>query len=802
MKFTFDWLKDHLETTAPLQEICDTLVAIGHEVDSVEDRASKYEGFIVAQVVECEPHPNADRLRQCLVNTGKEQLQVVCGAPNVRMGLKVCFSPVGVTIPSNGMVLKPTKIRDVNSHGMICSEAELCLSEESDGIMELPEDAPIGQAFADYMGFNDPVIDIDLTPNRPDCAGVRGLARDLAATPIGSLKPLTQKNPVPGTFKPEISVSLDFDKDNQKACPIFVSRQIKNVKNGPSPKWLQDRLLAIGLRPISALVDITNYCCIGLNRPLHVFDGDKIKGNLTVSMSKNGDQIASLNDKTYTLDDQRVVISDEDGVASIGGVIGGERTGCTLETTNVFVEAAYFDADQIRQTGQKMRIDSDAKYRFERGIDPRSCEWGMEVATRLILDICGGEPSEVVVTGQAPKADKPIQFDPSHVKKLGGVDIKTEDQVDILMNLGFDVKIQDDKTLHVTAPSWRPDIEGRADLVEEILRIYGFDKIPSVSTTRETAVTMPALTGHQRRLSTMKKTLASRGMFEAVTWSFHDQKSADYFHYTDKPLVKIANPLSEDLSIMRQSVLPNLIKAAENNHARGFPDMAFFETGSIFLGQNPEDQPQVITGLRSGSIKNKTWQSEKQAVDFYTIKADVFAALEQAGIGAETMPLMRDVPSWYHPGRSAGLFLGKKPLAYFGEIHPGILQEMGIDFPVAGFEIIADALPPVKEKSASKKLLKTSVLQPVHRDFAFIVDEDVEAASLLKAANSVDRNLISNITLFDVYQGKGIEEGKKSLGITVTLQPMTETLTDQEIEGLSDKITKTVADKTGGVLRG
>ena len=802
MKFTFNWLKDHLETNATIDEICDKLVAIGHEVESVEDRAAKYKGFIVAEVAECEQHPNADRLNQCLVNTGKEQLQVVCGAPNVRKGLKICFSPVGVTIPSNGMVLKPTKIRDVDSHGMICSESELCLSEESDGIMELADDAPVGTDFSGYMGFDDPIIDIDLTPNRPDCAGIRGIARDLAAAGMGTLKPVTQANPVPGNFKSDIDVTLNLSGDDEKACPIFVGRLIKNVKNGPSPKWLQDRLIAIGLRPISALVDITNYCCIGLNRPLHVFDADKVEGSLTVRMSKTGEKIAALNDKEYTLDDSVVTICDDSGVAALGGVIGGERTGCVEETVNVFVESAYFDADQIRRTGQKMRIDSDAKYRFERGIDPQSCEWGMEVATRLILDICGGEPSEVVVAGDAPDTSKVIEFNPEQVKKLGGVDVKLEEQVNILTSLGFDVKIQDDKTLHVIAPSWRPDVEGRADLVEEILRIYGFDKIPAVSTTRETAVTMPALSAHQRRLSNMKQTLAARGLFEAVTWSFLDKKSAMQFQYEEKSLVKIANPLSEDLCIMRQSILPNLLKAAKNNHDRGYPNMAFFETGPVFLGQNPEDQPFVISGLRSGLAQNKDWASVKTDVDFFTAKADVVAALEQSGMNVGSMPLSRDVPAWYHPGRSASLCLGRTPLAYFGEIHPGILQEMDIDFPVVGFEIITDSLPPAKAKTASKKLLKVSSLQPVHRDFAFIVDENVEVANLLKAANSVDRKLISDVVLFDVYQGKGVEEGKKSLAITVTLQPVDATLTDEQIENLSDKITQTIEKKTGGVLRG
>ncbi len=802
MKLTFDWLKEHLETKHTLENICDKLVAIGHEVDGVEDRAAKYNGFIVAEVVECEQHPNADRLKQCLVNTGKEQLQVVCGAPNVRMGLKICFSPVGVSIPSNGMVLKKTKIRDVESNGMICSEAELCLSDESDGILELPDDAPVGKAFADYMGFNDPVIDIDLTPNRPDCAGVLGIARDLAAAGMGTLKPLTQTNPVPGTFKSEIDVTLNFSKEQARACPVFVGRQIKNVKNGPSPKWLQDRLIAIGLRPISALVDITNYCCIGLNRPLHVFDADQVKGNLTVQISTAGQKIAALNDKTYTLDDETVTICDDDDVAALGGVIGGTRTGCTDETVNVFVESAYFDPDQIRRTGQKMMIDSDAKYRFERGIDPQSCAWGMEVATRLILDLCGGEPSDLVIAGEPPSSADVINFDPNQVKTLGGVDVDLDTQVNILMALGFDVKIQDDKTLHVVVPSWRPDIEGRADLVEEILRIYGFDHIPVVSTPRDTAVTMPALNAHQRRIATMKPALAARGLFEAVTWSFLNKKAATQFKYTAKNLVHIANPLSEDLSIMRQSILPNLIAAAKNNHDRGFPNMGFFEGGPIFLGQEPDDQPYVMAGIRTGLLREKTWQGDKAPVDFFTAKADAVAAMAQCGMAIDNMPLSRDVPPWYHPGRSAAIALGKKPLAYFGEIHPGILQEMDIDFPVVGFEIITDHLPPAKAKKAAKKSLTVSTLQPVHRDFAFIIDEGVEAAMVLKAANSADRTLISDIRIFDVYQGKGIDAGKKSLAITVTLQPVDATLTDEQIEALSDKITKAVQDKTGGVLRG
>ncbi len=802
MKFTLKWLKNYLETDATIEQICEKLVEIGHEVESVEDRAAQYQNFIIGEVVECDQHPNADRLNICLVHTGTERLQVVCGAPNVAKGQKICFAPAGAVVPSNGMVLKATKIRDVESKGMICSESELCLTEESDGILVLPDDAPVGESFAEYMGFDDPVIDIDLTPNRPDCAGVRGIARDLAAVGVGRLKSLTQKNPVPGNFQSPISVRFDFSEEHKKACPIFIGRMIKNVQNGPSPKWLQDYLIAIGLRPVSALVDITNYFCIGLNRPLHVFDADKLQGDLVVRMSKTGELFDALDDKKYVLDDnQAIVISDHKGVAALGGVMGGERTGCTAETKNIFLESAYFDADYIRKTGQTMRIESDAKYRFERGVDPLSCAWGIEAATRLISDICGGQPSDLVTQGQAPVLNDKIVFDAHLVAKLGGVQIDPEIQTKILTSLGFDVTVAEDKKLNVIRPSWRPDIDGAVDLVEEILRIYGFDKIPTISVGARLDNLKSALTDHQSKLSKVKRLLASRGLYETVTWSFLDPKTSQQFKYDDKALVEIFNPLSEDLSIMRQSILPNLIKAVKNNHDRGYPNTAFFETGSVFWGQEISDQPSMIAGIRSGFHESKTWHLSEDKVDFYTIKADVLDALAQYGLNASAMPLSRQTPSWYHPGRSASLALGKKDLAYFGEVHPKILQELGIDFPVVGFEIMVDHFPQSSKKSTTKKFLKMSPFQPLYRDFSFIVDQEIEVAHIIKSINAADRKLITEVDIFDVYQGKGIEPNKKSIGVKIQIQPTDRTLIDDEIENLMHKVIETVHKKTGAVLR-
>jgi phenylalanyl-tRNA synthetase beta chain len=796
MKFTLNWLKEYLDTHATLDQVTDKLTALGLEVETVTDRAELYKGFIIAKVVECEQHPNADRLKQCLVSTGKEQLQVVCGAPNVRKGLHVVFALPGTTIPSNGMVLKKTKIRDVESNGMICSEAELTLSEEASGIMELQDTAPIGADFAKYMGFDDPVIEINLTPNRADAAGVYGIARDLAASGIGKLKTIAQQ-PIPGSFDSPIKVEI---KD-RKACPVFMGRYIRGVKNGPSPKWLQDYLRAIGSRSISSLVDITNFMCIGMNRPLHVFDADKLNGDLVVRLSKDGEKFIDLKEIERTLNDQTTVVTDKNGIQALGGVIGGLSTGCTGDTVNVFLECAYFDPSRTRLKGKTYGIDSDAKYRFERGIDPAFLDDGIEIATRIILDLCGGEPSYTVVVGEQPEWVRTIPFNTDKTLQLGGMDISSGEQIDILMRLGFTTRERPDGLVDVTPPSWRGDVEGEADLVEEILRLKSYDAIVPQSVYSDRAVTNSALNGEQKRVNDLRRLAATRGLQESVTWSFISERATGQFSYKDHKLTKLANAISADLSIMRHSLLPNLIDAAKRNFDRKIENAALFEVGSVFFGTGPDQQPQMIGGIRTGNATATSWQQKAKPVDFFSIKEDVWALLAQAGLNPDAITISREAPSWYHPGQSGALRLGKNIVAQFGVIHPAILKSLDIGFSVAAFEIFTENLPPVKVgKSSTKPTLTLNPLQSVTRDFAFIVANDVPAETIIKAAKNVDKNLIVDVTLFDVYAGKGVAEGHRSLAFSVTLQPKDVTLTDKEIESLSQNIIMAV-QKLGAQLR-
>jgi phenylalanyl-tRNA synthetase beta chain len=795
MKFTLNWLKEYLDTNATLDQITDKLTALGLEVEDVIDRAEIYKGFVIAKVVECEQHPNADRLKQCLVSTGKEQLQVVCGAPNVRKGLHVVFALPGTTIPSNGMVLKKTKIRDVESNGMICSEAELKLSEEANGILELPDTAPIGGDFARYMGFDDPVIEINLTPNRADAAGVYGIARDLAASGLGKLK-TAGAQPVPGGFDSPVHVDI---KDHQ-ACPIFMGRYIRGVKNGPSPKWLQDYLRAIGSRSISALVDITNFMCIGMNRPLHVFDADKLNGDITVRLSKEGEKFIDLKEVERTMNNDVTVVCDKNGIQAMGGVIGGLSTGCTPETVNVFLECAYFDPDRTRKTGQTYGIDSDAKYRFERGVDPAFLDDGIAIATRMILDHCGGEPSYTVVAGAEPEWQRTISFNPDKTRDLGGMDVKPAEQMEILMRLGFTTREGSKGMMDVNPPSWRADIEGQADLVEEILRLKSYDAIPPVSVHADTPVPSSALTPDQKRLNDLRRLAAMRGLQEAVTWSFLGENAFKNFSYAEHKATRIANAISADLVLMRHSLLPNLIDAAKRNADRKLLNAALFEVGSVFFGTGPDQQPVMLSGIRTGTSA-VSWQEKLKPIDFFAIKADLWSLLTQAGLNPDIITISRDAPSWYHPGQSGTLRLGKNVIAQFGVLHPAILKMMDIDFAVAGFEIFIENLPSLKvKKSSTKPTLILNPLQPVTRDFAFVVANDIPADLVVKAARNADKNLITDVVLFDVYAGKGVAEGHRSLAFTVTLQPKDATLTDAEIEGIARNIVGAVT-KLGGQLR-
>ncbi|MDP6344463.1 MAG: phenylalanine--tRNA ligase subunit beta, partial [Alphaproteobacteria bacterium] len=683
MKFTLSWLKDHLETDAGVERITDTLTAIGLELEEVVDRAADLAPFTVGYVIEAKQHPNADRLRLCIVDTGSEQVQVVCGAPNARTGMKGVFAPSGTTIPGTGMKLKPSKIRGEASNGMLCSEREMGLSDEHEGIIELPDDAPVGAPFAQVAGLDDPVIDINITPNRQDCLGVRGVARDLAAAGLGSLKPFDPPK-VAGGYDSPINVTLEFDPDKADACSCFLGRHFRGLKNGPSPDWLQQRLLAIGLRPISALVDVTNYVTYDLGRPLHVFDAAKVTGDIHARLARPGETLLALDGKEYDLDPEITVIADDQAPEGLGGVMGGEASGCTGETTEMFLEAALFDPHRTAATGRRLGIESDARYRFERGVDPAMVLPGIEYATRLVLDMCGGETSETVLAGSPEVPAKVVDYRPGRVLALIGVDVAEDEQRRILADLGFGIE-DGDGAWRVTAPSWRSDVDGEADIVEEVSRIAGFDRIPSTPLPARTVVTHPALTLAQRRLPQAKRRLAGRGMMECVTWSFMPRRFAQLFG-GDQAELRLDNPISSELDVMRPSILPNLILAAGRNADRGFEDTALFEVGPQYADPSPEGQTFVAAGIRRGQTAERHWSGGARPLDAYDAKADAVAVLAAVGAPVASAQIAAEAPGWYHPGRSGVLRLGpKKTLAAFGEIHPGILERMDVTGPLVGF---------------------------------------------------------------------------------------------------------------------
>ena len=684
MKTTLSWLKTHLDTRATIGEIVERLVMLGHDVDGVDDPAKALAGFKVARVVSAEPHPNADRLRVCVVDAGDGEVQVVCGAPNARAGMKGVFGPAGVTVPRNGMLLAESTIRGVASRGMLMSAYELALSDDHEGIIDLPDDAPVGTPYAAFAGLGDPVIDIKVTPNRADCLGVRGLARDLAAAGIGTLTPL-DTTPVPGKFSSPIGIRLT----DLKSCPLFLGRHIRGLRNGPSPEWLKKRLEAIGLRPISALVDITNFLTFDLNRPLHVFDAGKVKGDLVVRFARAGEKLLALNGREYMLDPEVTAIADDNGVQSLGGVMGGEPTGCTDATTEVYVEAALFDPIRTAATGRRLEIISDARYRFERGIDPEFVRPGLEIATRLVQELCGGEASEIVVAGAAPQWRRHYTLRTSRVASLGGVDIAALDSTVILEQLGFTVELQGDD-LRVTPPSWRGDIVGEADLVEEILRVSGYDRIAPVPLPRETIISRPAIEPRRRRTELVRRTLAARGLTEAVTYSFISAGAAERFG-GGQPALRLVNPISADLDQMRPSVLPNLLEAARRNADRGLADVALFEVGPLYRDDTPDGQATVAGGLRAGRLGPRDWRAKPGEADLYAAKEDALAALAAAGAPIDNIQVSGEPPAWFHPGRSGVLRLGPTVLGAFGELHPEILDAFGAKDPVAAFEVMIDA---------------------------------------------------------------------------------------------------------------
>ena len=802
MKFTLSWLKDHLDTSASLDEIVTTLTMIGLEVERVEDKAKEYAPFKVAQIIEAVQHPNADRLRVCKVDNGTgTPLQIVCGAPNARAGLKTVLGLPGTYIPAKDITLSVGKIRGVESQGMMISGAEIGFSDDHSGIIEMPEDAPIGTPFAEVLGISEPVIEINLTPNRPDCTGVNGIARDLGATLIGDYKENAPKR-IAGTFPCPVTVKIEAPE----LCPAFALRLVRGVKNGPSPEWLQKRLAAIGLRPINALVDITNYITYDRARPLHVFDARKVKGNLTVRRAQNGEQLLALDGRTYALDNAMCVIADERAVESLAGIMGGEESGCDETTTDVLIESALWNELNIAQTGRKLGINTDARYRFERGVDPNFTVPGLDLATQMVLDFCGGEPSEIFLAGDPTPKEKVIDFPLSELPRLSGLKLPISDVRRVLAKLGFFIAGQSEK-VKVAVPSWRPDVHGRADIVEEVVRIVGVDKVPPTPFPRGDKARKPVLTSIQNRTRKAKRALAARGLVEAVTWSFVSKREAELFGGGQAELA-LANPIAAELSDMRPSLLPGLIMAAQRNADRGIGDVALFEVGQIFKGDNPEDQFTAATGLRRALAKpdgvGRDWSRTATPVDAFDAKADAFAVLAAAGAPIAALQIVAGGPAWLHPGRSGTIQMGpKNVIGWFGELHPRTLAALKAEGPLVGFEVLLETIPEPKAKATrAKPMLELSPFQPVERDFAFIVDRAVKAGDIVRTALGVDRKLITKVSVFDVYEGKGIDPGKKSIAIAVTLQPREKTMTDQEIEALAGKIVAEVTKRTGGVLRG
>lgn len=806
MKFTLSWLKDHLETDATLDQICERLTAIGLEVEDVDDKAA-YKPFVIAKILTAEKHPEADRLKVLTVDAGDgKPVQIVCGAPNARAGMVGALARPGTYVPGIDVTLSVGKIRGVESHGMMCSEKELNISEDHNGIIDLPEDAPIGTSFASYAGLDDPVIEINLTPNRPDCTSVFGIARDLAASGLGTLKaPKAPSFKVEGETPHQVKLELEGH-----LCPGFAYRLVRGVKNGPSPQWMQQRLLSIGLRPISALVDVTNYMTFDQGRPMHVFDADKVKGALVVRRAKEGEEILALDTRTYKLNPNNVVISDDNGPESIGGIMGGEHSGCDENTVNVLIESALWDPINIAKTGRAHGIITDARYRFERGVDPEYMVPGLERTTELVIEMCGGVAAEKKVEGYKGHDKKVIDFPYAEVKRLTGLTISNDESRQILTALGFEILSGDETSAKVSVPSWRPDVDGKADLVEEVMRIHGVDKIKPEPLPPTGSVNGKILTTLQIRTRSARRALASRGMLEAVTWSFISADHAKLFGGGSEKL-KLVNPIASDMSDMRPSLLPGLLTAAQRNADRGFGDVAIFEVSGTYEGDTPDTQRRVAGGVRRGTASiagaGRMWSNSAKGggkpVDVFDAKADALAVLEACGIPTGNVQIEQGGPEWYHPGRSGTIKAGPKViLGTFGEFHPKTLEALDVSGTLCGFEIYVDALPePKKKATRTKPALELSAFQMVKRDFAFVVEKAVEAGAIIKAATSADRKLISGVNVFDIFEGASVGEGKKSVAIEVLIQPTDKTLTDEDFDALTKKIVGNVEKSTGGTLR-
>ena len=804
MKFTLDWLKEHLDTDASADEIGKTLTMIGLELEGMEDQGKALSAFVTAHIVSAEQHPNADKLRVCKVDAGTgELIDVVCGAPNARTGLKSVFAFPGTYIPGKDMTIGKGNIRGQVSNGMLCSNAELELSNDHDGIIELPEDAPIGVKYPDYAGINGVVFDISITPNRGDATGVYGIARDLAAFGLGTLKQ-TDMSPIPSKGRSPIApLPHQFGADEPKAIRKFAGRYLKGIKNGPSPAWLQQRLRAVGLRPINTIVDITNLVSLGWGRPLHAYDADKLDGQPVLRNARN-EAFDALDNKIYTLDETMTVIADDKGPLCLGGIMGGIRSGVTDETVNVFMECASWDPELIARTGRKTGIVSDARYRLERSVDPALTEPGLELATRLVLELCGGEPMEPAISGEDVFPDTSVEFPLSEVRRLTGLDVEPMIVTAILTRLGFGISGKGD-VLDVKVPSWRPDVTQKADLVEEVMRMVGVDNVPVEPLARLTHVAPRMLTSIQNRRRIARRALAARGLDEAVTWSFISHDEAVRFGGGSEAL-QLANAIASDMTDMRPSLLPGLLAAARRNANRGIADLAIFEVGQVFLSDAPEGQHTYATGIRTGTAgiagSGRHWSGKAEPVGVFDAKADLGAVLDALGYDIDKVQLFAEPAPWSHPGRGGRVAQGPKTLGWFGELHPAWAAELDIDGPVAAFELDLDALPePRKKATKTKPALDLSALMPLTRDFAFVVDKAVTAGAILKAARGADKALIKDVTVFDVFKGNHVGEGKKSIAIEVTIQPSDKTLTEEEIDRISAGIIAAVTKTSGGVLR-
>ena len=801
MKITTAWLKDHLDTKLSENQIIDKLTDIGLEVEGVDSQSGELDEFIIAKILKAEKHPDADRLRVCDVDIGSDEpVKVVCGAPNAKEGLLTIYAPPGAVVPKSQMKLVVSKIRGVTSYGMLCSESELNLSNESDGIAELlPEkyDKKIGENYFPKKNLN--VIDISITPNRADCLGVKGIARDLAAAGAGVLinkkeKKLDKKN------KQTISVKIENEKN--QACVSFGSCLIKGVKNTESPEWLKDKIISLGQKPISAIVDITNYVMFDLNRPLHAYDVDKIDKGIIIRNSKKGETFEALDNKEYKLEDEMCVISDASGVLGLGGIIGGTKTGTELDTKNVLIESAYFDPRSIRKSSKLLNIDTDAKFRFERGIDPLSIDQGLERAASLIQEICGGEVSEFDIQKNEEVKNKSLKFDPSLFEKITGFNIDTKEMITILDNIGFEIK-ENKGLLDLVIPSWRPDISQEVDVVEELVRIKGYDQIKIIEP--EKVRKKQTLNLKQRLFHFLQRSIASKGYLEAITWSFTDSKINQLFIENNKE-IKIINPISSDLNVLRSSIFSNLIIHLNKNLGRGFKDLSFFEIGPTFLGSEPGEQQTVATGLKSGKLARQSWLEKERLVDVFDVKSDVIKSLVEAGYNKDKLYIDDETPSYYHPGKSGRIFLNKgkeKVVAYFGDIHPGILKKLDIKIEaLVGFEIFLDNLKqPKKSLKNQKTQYKYSDFQKSERDFAFVIDKNFKVQELIEIISNVDKELIKSVKVFDVYEGANIPEDKKSIALNVVVQSLEKTLTEDDLNKINQLIISAVESKTGAKIR-